>query len=55
VSGTDRRDVVAYLRWLADQPDGIDHRQVLFRAALIITRDGNTEREERYGPQTRKV
>ena len=40
--GTDRADVVAYLRWLADQPSGTAHRQVLFRAALLISRDATT-------------
>lgn len=36
-----RQDVAVYLQWLADQPDGVAHRAVLFRAALIINRDAS--------------
>ena len=39
MAGIDRHDVIRYLRWLADQPEGVKHRDVLFRAALIIDRD----------------
>ncbi len=34
-----RSEVISDLRWLADQPDGVTHRALLFRAALIIERD----------------
>lgn len=37
--GVNRADVIAYLRWLADQPDGVQHRQWLFHAALMLDRD----------------
>ena len=40
--GIGRSDVVAYLRWLADQPGGIEHRGWLFHAAHIIRRDAQT-------------
>ena len=61
MSGIDRQDVVTYLRWLADQPDGLKHRDWLFHAAHIINRDAETfglprRREypdtERHGDQT---
>jgi len=32
-----REEIAAYLRWLADQPDGINHRTVLFVAAWMLT------------------
>lgn len=31
-----RKDVVLYLCWLADQPDGIPHRHWLYRAAYAL-------------------
>lgn len=34
-----RADVIAYLRTLADSKDGVEHRQWLFRAALMLDRD----------------
>lgn len=37
--GISREDVRDYLRWLADQPDGVNHREWLFHAAHIIERD----------------
>lgn len=52
--GIGRDDVVAYLKWLADSPDGMAHRHWLFHAALIIKRDAHTvyvPREERHGDQ----
>jgi hypothetical protein len=42
VSGIGRSDVIAYLRWLADQPGVIPHRQWLFHAALMLDRDVST-------------
>lgn len=53
-----RADVIAYLRWLADQPDGVAHRDVLFRAALMLDRDNSTvfvdalTQQERHGDQS---
>lgn len=35
----DRPLVRDYLRWLADQPDGVRHREWLFQAAALIDRD----------------
>jgi hypothetical protein len=35
-------DVADYLRWLADQPDGVRHRGWLYHAALIIRRNHET-------------
>ena len=32
-------EIIAGLRWLADQPAGIPHRVLLFRAAWLIQRD----------------
>jgi hypothetical protein len=37
-----REEVVAYLRYLADLPEGVRHRAWLFHAAHIITRDATT-------------
>jgi hypothetical protein len=39
---TNRDDVIEYLVWLADQPDGVKHRAWLFHAALLIRRDRDT-------------
>jgi hypothetical protein len=51
-----RADVIAYLRWLADQPDGIKHRAMLYRAAYALTHDPRPDRphpeQERHGDQT---
>lgn len=50
-----REDVIAYLRWLADQQGGIPHRDVLFRAALMLARDHSTifvPQQERHGDQS---
>ena len=52
---TGRAETVAYLRWLADQPDGIPHRQVLFRAALLITRDHDTVFTSQQLPGARRT
>lgn len=37
-----RAELIAYLRWLADQPDGVAHRAILFRSALLLDRDVTT-------------
>jgi hypothetical protein len=37
-----RTEVIAYLRRLADKPEGIVHRAWLFQAALMLDRDVNT-------------
>lgn len=37
-----RAEVEGYLVWLADQPDGVNHRAWLFHAALLIRRDAST-------------
>jgi hypothetical protein len=58
--GTGRQEVIEYLRWLADHPDGITHRDWLFHAAHIIARDNTTvfvplkpaPEQERHGDQT---
>lgn len=34
-----KAEVIAGLRWLADQPGGIPHRALLFRAAWLLQRD----------------
>ena len=39
---TNRAATIAYLRHLADQPEGIRHRDWLFAAALMLDRDVNT-------------
>lgn len=57
---TGRADVIAYLRALADHKDGIHHRQMLFRAALLLDRDVSVvfapykphPEQERHGDQT---
>ena len=36
---TNRADIITYLRHLADTPDGVRHRAVLFAAALMLDRD----------------
>lgn len=49
-----RDEVIAYLRWLADCPEGIEHRAWLFHAALIIARDRDTifmPQQERHGEE----
>lgn len=50
-----RQEIAAYLRWLADQPDGIDHRRVLFLAAWVLTQGMGAiytdKRQERHGDQ----
>lgn len=38
VTPANRPLLVAYLRWLADQPDGVRHREWLFQAAAVIDR-----------------
>lgn len=56
----DRADVIRYLRALADHKDGVNHRQVLFRAAVMLDRDVTTTfvdrlphpDQERHGDQT---
>ncbi len=60
MSGIGREDVIAYLRWLADHPDGVKHREWLFHAAHLIARDASTvfvpmkpqTGQERHGDQT---
>jgi hypothetical protein len=59
-----RQDVIAYLRALADHPDGVRHRAWLFHAARIIALDRETIftarspqlppqiQEERHGDET---
>lgn len=52
-----RAELIAYLRWLADQPDGVAHRDVLFRAALLLDRDSTAvfmvvTEQERHGDQS---
>jgi hypothetical protein len=48
-----RAEVIAYLRWLADQPDGVKHRAMLYRAAYALTHDPKPHPEqERHGDQT---
>jgi hypothetical protein len=37
-----RREVIARLRWLADQPGFIVHREWLFHAAHLMNRDAET-------------
>lgn len=34
-----KAEVIAGLRWLADQPGGVPHRALLFRAAWLLQRD----------------
>ena len=36
---TNRQATIAYLRHLADTPDGVKHRDWLFGAALMLGRD----------------
>jgi hypothetical protein len=31
-----RADIINYLIWLADQPDGLKHRAMLYRAAYAL-------------------
>lgn len=53
--GIGRQDVIDYLRWLADQPAGVDHRAWLFHAALLLRRDVETDippLQERHGDAT---
>lgn len=48
-----RRILIAELRWLADQPEGLKHRQMLYRAAYALTHDPTPHPEqERHGDQT---
>jgi hypothetical protein len=37
-----RADLIVGLRRIAESPDGVAHRQTLFRAALMLDRDANT-------------
>ena len=37
-----RQDVIARLRWLADQPGFLNERQVFFRAAWMLDKDATT-------------
>jgi hypothetical protein len=39
ITGYGRQEVVAYLRYLADRPEGVRHRAWLFHAAHLLTRD----------------
>ena len=55
MTGIAREEVVQYLRWLADQPDGVRHRAWLFHAAHLIMRDATLvfrPLEERHGDQS---
>jgi len=59
-----RREVIARLRWLADQPGFIVHREWLFHAAQLLSRDAETifvgftphtspqTEQERHGDET---
>jgi len=49
-----RAEVIAYLRWLADQPDGANHRQMLYRAAYALSHlePPPHPEQERHGDQT---
>jgi len=58
MTGTGPEDVIAQLRWLADQPEGLAYRDLLFRAAWMLSRYRTTlfvprpPVEERAGDQT---
>lgn len=48
-----RQELIAYLRWLADQPDGLRHRSMLYRAAYMLTHGASEPiPHERHGDQT---
>jgi len=47
---TNRAATIAYLRWMADQPEGVRHRDYLFAAALMLDRDTTITWIDRRGP-----
>lgn len=47
---SNRAATQAYLRWLADQPDGVKHREWLFSAALMLDRDTSITWIDKRGP-----
>lgn len=50
-----RRELIADLRWLADQPEGIPYRYLLYRAAYALTHEAEVRTEpeqERHGDAT---